>query len=386
MNVMRILHTADWHLGKIVNSVHMTEDQAYMLEQLLQIIKKEEPDAIIIAGDLYDRSVPPKEAVELLNTVLTTIISEYQIPVLSISGNHDSPDRLDFGSSLFRTQQLYLQTRLASSLEPVVLTDQYGPVYFHLIPYIEPAEARQYFNDDQIDSQQTAMEAVIDHINQKVDMTERHVFVGHAFLAGGMESESEERLSMIGGTPYIEAGLLDDFCYAALGHLHQPQRVGREEVRYSGSLLKYSFSEASHRKSVTIVELDEKGKCELSFVPLTPKRDMKILEGYFNDLLNLEIDNHEDYLHVILLDDGQLVDPMGKLRKRFPNILRLERKVTSSNRQLQDLERIRTKQRLSHSELFQSFYREMKGEDMPEKRRLQLEKVIENLTEQERRG
>lgn len=383
---MRILHTADWHLGKIVNSVHMTEDQAYMLDQFLKLVEEEKPDAVIIAGDLYDRSIPPKEAVELLNMVLTTIISGYKIPVLSISGNHDSPDRLEFGSSLFRTQHLYLQTKLANSLQPVILEDKHGPVYFHLIPYIEPAEARQFFNNNKIDSQQTAMEAVIQHIRQTQDMTKRHVFVGHAFLAGGMESESEERLSMIGGTPYIEAKLLNDFCYAALGHLHQPQRIGRDEVRYSGSLLKYSFSEANHKKTVTMIELDETGKCDLSFIPLTPKRDMKVLEGYFQELLNREIENREDYLHIILRDDGQLVDPMGKLRKRFPNILRLERKVISSNRQLEDLERIRRKQRLSHSELFQGFYREMKGEDMPKKRRDQLEKVIEKLTERERRS
>lgn len=381
---MRILHTADWHLGKIVNSVHMTEDQAYMLEELLKIIEKEKPDAIIIAGDLYDRSIPPKEAVELLNNVLTTIISTYKIPVLAISGNHDSPDRLEFGTSLFRAQHLYLQTKLASSLEPVVLHDEHGPVYFHLIPYMEPAEARAFFGDDRIHSHHTAMEAVIRRIHETQDMTKRHIFVGHAFLAGGMESESEERLSMIGGTPYIEADLLDGFCYAALGHLHQPQRVIREEVRYSGSLLKYSFSEANHQKTVTLLELNGAGECQLSFIPLKPRRDLKVLEGYFEELLRKELDNREDYLHIILLDDGQIVDPMGKLRKRFPNILRLERKVLTSSRQLEDLKRIRRRQQMSHSELFQSFYKEMKGEDMPANRRDQLENVINKLAEKER--
>ncbi|SDJ68543.1 exonuclease SbcCD subunit D [Sediminibacillus albus] len=382
---MKILHTADWHLGKIVNSVHMTEDQAFILDQLLEIIKEEKPDAIIIAGDLYDRSVPPKEAVELLNNMLTTIISELHIPVLAISGNHDSPDRLDFGSRLFRSQGLYLETKFKGDLSPVTLYDDYGPVHFHLIPYIEPADARAFFNDDEIHSHQSAMEAVVRHIESTNDMNERHVFVGHAFLAGGMESESEERLSMIGGSPYVDAHLFYNFSYVALGHLHQPQRVLKENIRYSGSILKYSFSEAKQKKSTTILELDQQGFCELSYRPLVPKRDMKVVEAYFEALISGSIDiSPDDYLHVQLLDDGQLVDPMGKLRKRYPNILRLERKALASQVQLNDLSRIREKQRMSHTELFEAFYMEMKGEEIPEERKQQMNQVVQLLMEEER--
>lgn len=381
---LKILHTADWHLGKIVNSAHMTEDQRYILEQLLTVIETEKPDAIIVAGDLYDRSIPPKEAVELLNDILTTIIEDFELPILAISGNHDSPDRLDFGSSLFKTRQLHLETKLKGNLDPVTLSDVHGPIHFHLIPYFEPAEVREFFSDESITTHQTAMQAIVNHIESHWNMGERHVFVGHAFLAGGMESESEERLSMIGGSPYVEASIFKNFSYVALGHLHQSQRVTEDFIRYSGSILKYSFSEANHTKSVTMVELDEQGGCAISKIPLTPQKNMRLLEGYFEELFHAEDEETEDYLHIRLLDDGQLVDPMGKLRKKYPNILRLERKVLSSEMRLNDLNRIREKQKMSNTELFETFYQEMKGEEIPTERKQQMEKVVQQLLEKER--
>lgn len=381
---MKILHTADWHLGKIVNSVHMTEEQQYILEEMVEIIKDEQPDVIIIAGDLYDRAIPPKEAVELLNRTLTKFILDLKTPVLAIGGNHDSPDRLQFGNQLFRSQGLYLETKLEKELKPVVLSDAFGPVYFHLIPYIEPAEASCYFEDETIYSHQTAMQAIVEHIEKNNDMSERHILIGHAFLAGGMESESEERLSMIGGTPYIDASLFDDFAYVAMGHLHQPQRVTRDEIRYSGSILKYSFSEATHRKSVTMIDLDENGTCTLSKIPLIPRHDMRVLEGYFDDLIDEPKGNTEDYLHIQLLDEGQIIDPMNKLRKIYPNILRLERKGLMSDNRLMDLEQVRKKQTKSHSELFANFYEEIKGTPISEEKNAYIEQLITKIRNEER--
>ncbi|MFG6114594.1 exonuclease SbcCD subunit D [Halobacillus sp. MO56] len=381
---MKLLHTADWHLGKIVNSVHMTEDQRYILQEFLKVVDDEQPDAIIIAGDLYDRSIPPREAVELLNDVLTELVIDKKIPVLAISGNHDSPDRLEFGSQLFRSQQLYLDTKLKGEFQPVTLTDEHGPVHFHLVPYLEPAEVRQFFDDDSVQSHHQAAERMIDHIKSNHDMSERHVWVGHSFLAGGMETESEERLSMIGGSPYVDAELFEDFAYVALGHLHQPQRVRSEHIRYSGSILKYSFSEASHRKGVTVVELTGEDTT-IRQVPLKPRRDLEVVEGYLDDFLNLELPDHpENYLHVKLLDDGQLVDPMGKLRRKYPNILRLERNMLSSQKKLQDLTKIKERQEMSHTDLFASFYEEMKGDAIPEKRSRHIEQVINKLMTEER--
>lgn len=381
---MKILHTADWHLGKIVNSVHMTEEQGYILNELITIIRNEQPDVIIIAGDLYDRAVPPKEAVELLNNILTTLIVDLKIPVLAIAGNHDSPDRLDFGSRLFRSQQLYIKSKLDTALEPIVIHDEDGPVHFHLIPYVEPAEARELFEDDSVHSHHTAMAAIVNKIKESNDMTERHVFVGHAFIAGGMESESEERLSMIGGSPYVDASLFQDFSYVALGHLHQAQRIKSDVIRYSGSILKYSFSEATHKKSVTMVDLKNNGECNLSYISLKARHDMQIVKGYFDDLINQPMENNEDYLHISLLDNGQIIDPMNKLRKIYPNILRLERKSLTSKNSLNDLQKIRQQQKKSHTELFAQFYEEIKGEPIPETSMQHVEKIVNKLMTDER--
>ncbi|TGB04592.1 exonuclease SbcCD subunit D [Halobacillus salinus] len=382
---MKLLHTADWHLGKIVHNVHMTEDQKGMLEQFMQIVRREEPDVVIIAGDLYDRSIPPKQAVELLNDTFTELVNDIQVPVLAISGNHDSPDRLQFGTSLFRNQGLFLDTKLRKNREAVTLYDDHGPVHFHLIPYVEPAEVAYAFEDDSIKTHQQAAERIVEDIRERYSSDERHVWVGHAFLAGGMESESEERLSMIGGSPYVDARLYHDFTYVALGHLHQPQRVTKDTIRYSGSLLKYSFSEANHKKSVAAIQLDNSGVASIEQIPLTPERDFEVVEGYFEELLGGEAaDNPSNYLHVRLLDDGQLLDPMGKLRKVYPNVLHLERVQLHAKSNLEELEQVKERQKRSPEELFQSFYEDMKGEEMPENRKEILEEAIQQLRESER--
>ncbi|MBA2173941.1 exonuclease SbcCD subunit D [Halobacillus locisalis] len=382
---MKLLHTADWHLGKIVHNVHMTEDQRSMLEQFVNIVEEEQPDAIIIAGDLYDRSIPPKQAVELLNDTLTTLINDFNIPVLAISGNHDSPDRLQFGAELFKRQGLFLDSKLKKDREPVTLHDSYGPVHFHLIPYVEPAEVAYVFEDPSIKSHQEAAVKLIEDIQERFSMDERHIWIGHAFLAGGMESESEERLSMIGGSPYIDAHLFKDFTYVALGHLHQPQRVTKETIRYSGSLLKYSFSEANHKKSVTAIEMEESGVSSIEKVALQPERDFEIVEGYFEDLLQGEATNQPtNYLHVRLLDDGQLIDPMGKLRKVYPNILYLERKRIHSSTRLDQLEKVKQRQKRSHEELFASFYEDIKGTEISEYRNQIVKEAIQTIKDKER--
>lgn len=382
---MKILHTADWHLGKIVNYVHMTEDQRHILQQFIEVVKSVEPDVIIIAGDLYDRSIPPKQAVELLNDTLTTLINDFEIPILAISGNHDSPDRLEFGNQLFRSRGLFLDTKLQKNRQPVILHDDSGPVYFHLIPYVEPAEVAHVFEDDEIKSHHQAAEKLIEDIDQRFGFSDRHVWIGHAFLAGGMESESEERLSMIGGSPYVDAHLFKGFSYVALGHLHQPQRVTQDYIRYSGSILKYSFSEVNHEKSVTVVDMDESGSCSIEKISLSPARDFEVIEGYFEELLAGNAAEHnENYLHVRLLDDGQLVDPMGKLRQVYPNILHLERRRSVTNPQLEELNEVRERQKLSHGDLFASFYEDIKGEAIPENRKRMIDEAIDTLKEEER--
>ncbi|WP_089738241.1 exonuclease SbcCD subunit D [Gracilibacillus ureilyticus] len=382
---MKIIHTADWHLGKLVHGLHMTEDQSYILDQLLEILEREKPDVLIIAGDLYDRSVPPREAVELLNRILTTICTELNIPIMAISGNHDSPDRLGFGSLIFQSRQLYLHTTIEQAFHPVLLNDKAGAVHFHLVPYFEPAEVRDYFDDNNIQTHHQAMERVVNEIKRTFQPNERHIIVAHTFVAGGMESDSEERLTMIGGSPYVDASLFDSFDYVALGHLHGPQKVFRETVRYSGSILKYSFSEASHKKSVTSVELEADGKCHIEQLPLKPLKDMKSVKGYFQDLMNEKvISRTDDYLQIELLDNGQILDPVSKLRNIFPNLLRLERKKYLLGLSIKDKEKIQQKQEMSHEQLFQAFYQEIKGEELSSKRSEYIRKVMSSLLIEER--
>ncbi|MBB6452280.1 exonuclease SbcD [Salirhabdus euzebyi] len=381
---MKIVHTADWHLGKIVHNVYMTEDQEHILAQFIEDMKKVKPDVIIIAGDLYDRAIPPKEAVELLNRTLTTIVFELKIPIVAITGNHDSAERLNFGTQMLSKAQLHIHTRVEKDMQPVVMEDEHGPVYFHLIPYMEPAEARVVFENDTIHTHHEAMEEVVNHIRSNYDVEkDRHIVIGHAFLAGGMESDSEDRLTMIGGTPYVEAELFRPFTYTALGHLHQPQKVKYEHIRYAGSLFKYSFSEVNHKKSFTIIELDESGVQSIEQHPLHLRRDMLLLEGYMEDLLNIE-DVMDDYVHIRLLDDGEIMDPIGKLRKRYPNILKLERKMRGIEH-LADLQKVKERQQMSHADLFYSFYENMKGEAIPDNRKSIMSKLIQHLMEEERR-
>lgn len=382
---MRILHTADWHLGKIINGVHMTDDQEYVLEQFFDIIETHSPDVVIVAGDIYDRSIPPKEAVELLDRIFSRLINTFKIPILVTSGNHDSPDRLNFGSQLFRHNQLYIESKFKLPVEQLTIKDKAGPVHFHLLPYFEPANVKAYFPNIKIESHQEAMEIVINTITDKMRPNERHVCIAHAFIAGGMESDSEDRLSMIGGSPYIDVNLFEDFDYVALGHLHQPQTIKSDRVQYSGSILKYSFSEYRQKKSVTIVDLDEQGKIDYQRIPLKPTRDLRIIEGYFDQILNSEMhEASDDYLHIQLLDDGQILDAVSQLRKKFPNILRLERKIKQSERNLDQLKELEQRQTLSTVELFETFYEEMTDEELSDDRRTVINQIVDQVNQKER--
>ncbi|GAB2575041.1 exonuclease SbcCD subunit D [Gracilibacillus alcaliphilus] len=380
---MKILHTADWHLGKIVHGLHMTSDQKEAIDKLLGIIKAEQPDVVVIAGDLYDRAIPPREAVELLNDFLTVVTTEWHIPIVAISGNHDSPDRLGFGANLFQANQLYLATTIEDVFEPVILECRGQKVTFHLVPYLEPEQVKHYFQEPAIQTHQQAMERIVQELEPVLSSDSKHVLVGHAFIAGGMESESEERLTMVGGAPYIDVAVLEPFDYVALGHLHQPQKIKRETVRYSGSLMKYSFSEANHHKSVTLADIGE--EIQLKKIALQPRRDLRVIEGYFADLLAGKVEPaSEDYLLIRLLDDGAIMDPVSKLRRLFPNILRLERKQLFVHQSLKDIQTIKERQEMSHEQLFAAFYKEMKKEELPEERAPYVKEVIQQVMTEER--
>jgi len=329
---MKILQTGDWHLGKLVHGIHMTEDQRHILKQLISFIEEENPDVLIITGDIYDRSIPPVEAVELLDETLTRIVVDLKVKVIIIAGNHDSPDRLAFGSTLLEKQGLFIVGSLQTFIEPIIIMDDYGEVAFYPIPYSEPVMAKHIFGDDGIANHDDAMKSVLSRIKGTMDPLKRNVVIAHGFVMGTetLETSESERPLSIGGSEYISASHFEGFDYVALGHLHRPQKVMRETIRYAGSLLKYSFSEAAQRKAITVVELNHKNSFNYREVTFTPIKDMRILTGQLEDLMSpsvYSLASTQDYIMAVLTDRGELMDPMSQLRTVYPNVLRLERKV-----------------------------------------------------------
>ena len=314
---MKIIHTADWHLGKTLKSQPLIDDQSYILAEFLKLIDDTNPDAVIIAGDVYDRGIPPVDAVALFDEIIFKLIAR-KIPVLSISGNHDSAGRLNFGSRLFERADFFINVDA-----PVILSDNFGEVYFSLIPYFTAAEIKNKFALDAEDFDTSAATKIcVENARQKIPAGKRSVAIAHLFATGGVTSESERK--NIGTIESVDAGIFAGYNYTALGHLHKPQTMKKtgHVVRYSGSLLKYSFDEVGYSKGVTLVELDGAGKVTAEHIPLTPKRDVKIVEGTIDELNQSA--RTEDYIHANLTNKNHVLYAMEKLRSgAFPNILSL---------------------------------------------------------------
>lgn len=377
---MKFFHTADWHLGKLVQGVYMTEDQRYILDQFIEVIKEEQPDAVVIAGDLYDRAVPPTEAVQLLDEVLEKIVIELQTPVLAIAGNHDSPSRLNFASKIMQQHQLHLVGQLSQNMDPVILHDEHGPVHFHLIPYCDPSVVRTIFEDDEIRNHHEATQKIIEQL--PLDSSARHVYVGHAFVTPYGEeqdntSESERPLS-IGGAEYVSAELFTNFHYTALGHLHRAHYVSSENIRYAGSLLKYSMSEEHHQKGFYIVELDERGQATTEKRTLTPRRDLRTIEATMDELLLHPVS--EDYVFVRLMDETPVLSPMEKIRSVYPNAMHVERKHFTPTMPLQE---VADRSQMTDLDLFKSFYKQVKGTDATEETEALFKEVLDDLLRDE---
>ncbi len=302
---MKLLHTADWHLGKTLKGQSLLDDQVFILEQIFDIIDEQKPDAILICGDIYDRAVPPADAVELFDETLTKL-AEKKLPTLIIAGNHDSATRLNFGSKIFERQNIFIASKDLETPETVILEDNFGEVYFTMIPYFD-------FGD---------IQAKLSSAQQKIPSGKRSVAIAHVFLTGGVESEESER-KFVGGASNIDAKVFKGFDYVALGHLHRPQKISAENIRYAGSPLKYSFDEANHKKSVTIVKLDAKNFVRAEKIDLKPRRDVIVVEEKFNELKNRPTCN--DYVQIILSDDAYIYETEN-LRDAFPNFLEVKRK------------------------------------------------------------
>ncbi|MBR1729057.1 MAG: exonuclease SbcCD subunit D, partial [Selenomonadaceae bacterium] len=316
---MKFIHTADWHLGKTLKNQSLIEDQKYILQQFYNIVDDQKVDAIIIAGDIYDRNVPPEEAVKLFDEVLNEIIVKRKIPLLCIAGNHDSFDRLNFGSKIFDKANLYIRAKITKEIDPIILNDEYGEIYFSLIPYFDPSHIKKIFDleDDYELNCNDSMKMVIELIRKKIPIDKRSVAVAHAFVIGGKMSGSEKKLP--GGLEEIDPSHFSkNFNYTALGHLHGVN-VMAKNVRYSGSLLKYSFDEYKQEKKITLVEIDGGGNVKFDLIPLKPLRDVKIIRGKIENILENEPET-EDYIS-IQYEGTNPPNLKLKLRNKFKNLL-----------------------------------------------------------------
>ena len=322
---MKLLHISDLHIGKRVNEFSMMEDQQYILTQILSIISQEKPDGILIAGDVYDKSQPSAEAVELLDEFLTSLISLGQ-PVFMISGNHDSPERLGFGSRIMNKNGLHIAGVFDGSLHSVTLKDEQDEVNIYLLPFLKPAIVKSYFEQN-IDTYDDAVRAVIS--TAEIDKQKCNVLLAHQFVTYGTQrpERSDSESISVGGLDNVDISAFGDFDYVALGHLHGPQKIARNTIRYAGSPLKYSFSESRQHKSVTLLELGCKDDIEVRFIPLTPLHDMREIKGPMKELLKVgqeDADGKEDYIHATLTDEEEIYDALGQLRQVYPNLMYLD--------------------------------------------------------------
>ncbi len=376
---MKFLHTSDWHLGRQFHNVSLLEDQAYVLDQIVDIAVREKVEAVVIAGDVYDRTVPPARAVSLLDSILDRLCHDLALPVILIPGNHDSPERLGFGARQLSGSGLHIIGSTDAILSPVMLSDGHGQLAFYGIPYLEPVVAREYFEVELSGHDETlayVAEQIKTHNQQNGRF--RTVVIGHCFLDGGDDCESERPLS-VGGADRVSAKNFKAFDYTALGHLHGPQFKLKNKIRYSGSILKYSFSEEHHNKSVTIVDMDAKGKCVIEKIGLNPLHDMRTLEGSLQDVLERgrSDPNFEDYVQVRLSDTHAILDIMGKLREVYPNVLHLERPGLIS----ENPEKMASRDRLRKGEMsmFRDFYEQVRGEPLSAKQAKFIDKTIGQL-------
>lgn len=376
---MKFLHLADLHLGKRVNGFSMLEDQAHILRQILAILDDEQPDGVLIAGDVYDKSVPSVEAVELLDGFLTELRAR-GVPVLLISGNHDSPERLAFGGRVMDSCGIHISPVYDGALAPVTLHDAFGPVHVWLLPFVKPAHVRRWFPDADIESYTDAVAEAVAHMD--IDTAARNVLVTHQFVTGGTRSGSEE-LS-VGGTDNVDSGVFAPFDYVALGHLHGAQHIGRETIRYAGSPLKYSFSEARQHKSVTVVTLGKNGDVQVRTVALTPLRELREIRGSYDELTARSFYEHttyrSDYLHLILTDEQDVFDAMSRLRTIYPYLMTLDYDNTRT-RAADGMSVPAETERRTPLELFEALYTRQNHRPMSEVQRAYIAQLMEQIME-----
>lgn len=377
---MKLFHLSDLHIGKRVNEFSMIEDQKYILKRILDLAEEEKPDGIILAGDIYDKQIPSAEAVQVFDEFITRLAAR-AIPVFIISGNHDSAERLAFGGRLLNSRGIYLSPVYDGSVTKIPLKDQYGTVWIHLLPFIRPSTVRHVFENeaDLVTDVQTAAETVIRHM--EIDLKDRNILVAHQFVTGASRCESED--VQVGGLDNIDAAVFTPFDYTALGHIHSPQNVGTDRVRYCGTPLKYSFSEVDQEKSITVVELEKKGTVRTSLLPLKPLRDMRKLRGTYLELTDRSFYrgmNREDYIQVTLTDEDDVPDGLQKLRVIYPNIMQLlyDNQRTKTTQEVDAAQAVEKKTEI---ELFYEFYELQNNQPMTKQQKDFAEQLIREIKE-----
>ena len=378
---MKFVHLSDLHLGKRVNEYSMLEDQEYILTKIINIIDDEKPAGVIIAGDVYDKSIPSAEAVQMFDDFLTRL-AKRNLQVFVISGNHDSPERMSFGSRLMDQSGIHISQVYSGKIEPFALKDEHGIINVYMLPFVKPAHVKR-FSDESIESYTDAIRVAVAEMN--IAQSARNLLITHQFVTGATRSESED--ISVGGSDNVDVSVFDGFDYVSLGHIHSPQNCISERVRYCGTPLKYSFSEAKDNKSVTVVEIAEKGSLSVETVALVPMRDMVEIKGRYNEIMMKSFYENtsyqEDYIHITLTDEEDIVDAIGKLRTVYHNLMKLDydNKRTRSVAQVDGAVDVETKTPI---ELFSDFYELQNNQPMSDEQKAFVEDLIEQVWEDEK--
>lgn len=371
---MRIFHIADLHLGKIVNGFSMLDEQKFILDEIVFLVKNKAPDVVIIAGDIYDKQNPNNAAVVLFNDFLLKLLV-YKLDVLIISGNHDAGLKLEFAKDFLSKQKIHIVGSFNQTIDKIELKDRYGSVNFYLMPFVRPADVRIFYPE--VSSYHQALKVAIE--KSDIDYNKRNVFVGHQFFAGNVEGieRSDSELISVGGIDNVAYDLLKNFDYAALGHLHKAQKLAYDYIRYSGSPLKYSESEVNHQKSLVMIDLKEKSDINISLLDLKAKTSMRQVEGFIDDILALDYDvgQTNDFVHIHLLDENEVIDAIGKLRHKYPKLMTLQFKNTS--RQInEDFQTISDLSKTNPIDLFKDFFKMQNDKDMNDNQKEIVEKLM----------
>ena len=380
---MRILHLADLHLGKILQEQPLIEDQKYMLEEIIKKVQEENIEIILISGDIYDRSIPQTDAVDMLDYFLNKLIKDLKKQVFMISGNHDSKERLGFGNKIFENDGLYISSKYEGQIKKVELQDEYGKLNIYLLSFIKPVEVKKYFEDEILSYDET-IKKIIEKEN--IDETQRNIILTHQFVTciGEEVERTDSETISLGGIDNVDISNYDKFDYVAIGHVHRPQRIGRDTARYAGTMLKYSFSEVNHKKTIPIIDFKEKGNINIKLVELTPLRDMREIKGPIEELTkkeNYKNTNTEDYIKAIITNEEPVYDAIGQIRKVYPNVLKLEiqnskSSVSQNDEKEKELQNIKNK---SEVELFNEFYKFQNYTELNDEQTQVIENIVKEI-------